>query len=64
MDPGPRPTNAEIAQLVEILEKAGLVEVYLDEEGREAYRLTEDGVLGTCSRWSGGRKPTRSLTPR
>ena len=26
------------------LQDAGLVEVYTDEQGREAYRLTEDGV--------------------
>ena len=44
MDPGPRPTNAETAQLVAMLQDAGLVEVYTDEQDREAYRLTEDGV--------------------
>ena len=40
----PRPTNAEMAQLVAMLEEAGLVEVYEDDEGRETYRLTDDGV--------------------
>jgi hypothetical protein len=44
MDPGPRPTSAEMAQLVALLEERDLVEVYLDDEGREAYRLTEEGV--------------------
>ena len=40
----PRPTNAELAQLVAMLEGAGLVEVYVDDEGREVYRLTDEGV--------------------
>jgi hypothetical protein len=44
MDPDPRPTNAEIAQLVGLLEERGLVEVYVNDEGREAYRLTDEGV--------------------
>ena len=44
MDAGPRPTNAEVAQLVAMLKDAGLVQVYTDEQGREAYRLTEEGV--------------------
>jgi len=34
----PRPTNAEMAQLVAMLEESGLIEVYVDEQGREAYR--------------------------
>ena len=42
--PGPRPTNAEMAQLVAMLQERGLIEVYTDELGREAYRLTEDGM--------------------
>ncbi len=33
-----------MAQLVAMLEDAGLVEVCVDEEGRETYRLTEDGA--------------------
>jgi DNA-binding PadR family transcriptional regulator len=33
-----------MAQLVAMLEDAGLVEVYVDDQGRETYRLTEDGV--------------------
>ena len=33
-----------MARLVAMLEDAGLVEVYTDEQGREAYRLTENGV--------------------
>jgi hypothetical protein len=33
VDAGPRPTNAEMAQLVAMLEERGLVEVYLDELG-------------------------------
>jgi hypothetical protein len=33
-----------MAQLVAMLEDAGLVEVYTDDQGREVYRLTEDGV--------------------
>ena len=33
-----------MAQLVALLEDAGLVEVDMDKEGREAYRLTEVGV--------------------
>ena len=58
--PGPRPTNAETAQLVAMLEDAGLVVVYTDEQGQEAYRLTELGYESdTCSRWSKGRTPTR-----
>lgn len=41
-----RPTNAEMAQLVAMLQDAGLVEVYGDDEGHESYRLTADGVRG------------------
>jgi hypothetical protein len=33
-----------MAQLVALLEERGLIEVYVDDEGREAYRLTEEGV--------------------
>jgi hypothetical protein len=44
MDPGLRPTNAEMARLVALLEDRGLVEVYLDMHGRETYRLTEHRV--------------------
>ena len=44
--PSPRPTNAEMAQFVAMFQDAGLLEVYTDEQGREAYRLTEDGVPG------------------
>jgi DNA-binding PadR family transcriptional regulator len=44
VDAGPRPTNAEMAQLVALLEERGLIEVYLGDQGREAYRLTEEGV--------------------
>ena len=40
----PRPTNAEMAQLVGMLQDAGLVEVIEDDAGLEAYRLTDDGV--------------------
>ena len=35
---------AEMDQLVAMLEEAGLVQVFVDDEGRGAYRLTEDGV--------------------
>ena len=35
---------AEMAQLVAMLEERGLIEVYTEEDGREAYRLTEEGV--------------------
>ena len=38
------PTNAEMAQLVAMLEERGLVQVYLNEEGQETYRLTDEGV--------------------
>jgi DNA-binding PadR family transcriptional regulator len=44
MDADPRLTNAEVAQLVAMLEDANLVEPYTDQQGREYYRLTEDGV--------------------
>jgi hypothetical protein len=43
-DPGPCPTNAEMSQLVAMLQERGLIEVYTDEQGREAYRLTNEGV--------------------
>jgi DNA-binding PadR family transcriptional regulator len=33
-----------MAQLVAMVQDAGLVEVHTDEQGREAYRLTEQGV--------------------
>jgi hypothetical protein len=33
-----------MARLVALLEERGLLEVYEDDEGREAYRLTEEGV--------------------
>ena len=33
-----------MAQLVAMLEDAGLLEVDTDEQGREAYWLTEEGV--------------------
>ena len=46
MDPGPRPANAEMDAIVAMLQDAGLVEVYVEDDGHEAYRLTEDGVLG------------------
>ena len=37
-----------MAQFVAMLEDAGLVEVYLNDEGQEAYRLTGEGVrVGT-----------------
>jgi hypothetical protein len=35
-----RPANAEMAQLVAMLEEAGVVEVFVDDDGHEAYRLT------------------------
>jgi DNA-binding PadR family transcriptional regulator len=44
MDPVPRPTNAEMAQLVALLEERGLVEVYVNDDGQEVYRLTDEGV--------------------
>ena len=60
MGPDPRPTNAEMAQLVAMLEDAGLVEVYTEDEGREAYRLTEEeSESGTCSLWSSERTRIR-----
>jgi hypothetical protein len=36
--------NPEIAQLIAMLEERGHVEAYVDEQGREVYRLTEEGV--------------------
>jgi hypothetical protein len=39
----PRPTNAEMAQLLAMAEEAGLVEVFVDDDGREAYQITDDG---------------------
>jgi hypothetical protein len=44
MDALPEFTNAEMAQLVEVLEARGLIEVYVGDDGREVYRLTEEGV--------------------
>jgi hypothetical protein len=43
-DPESHPTDAEMAQPAAMLEERGLIEVYVDEEGREAYRLTVEGV--------------------
>lgn len=37
-------TNAEMAQLVAMLKDVGLVEVFVDDDGHEGYRLTDDGV--------------------
>jgi hypothetical protein len=46
-------------QLVAMLQERGLIEVYVDDQGREAYRLTDEGVkVGTCSPWSPERTPT------
>jgi hypothetical protein len=39
-----RPTHAQLAQLDAMLQERGPIEVYVDELGREAYRLTEEGV--------------------
>jgi hypothetical protein len=33
-----------MAQLTALFDTAGLVEVYADEQGREMYRLTDEGV--------------------
>ena len=44
----------EMAQLVALLEERGLVEVYLDEQGREAYRLTEGGRSGRDTKLATG----------
>lgn len=33
-----------MAQLVAMLQERGLIEVYLDDQARETYRLTEEGV--------------------
>jgi hypothetical protein len=38
------PTNAEMAQLVAMLEDCRIVEVYLNDEGQGTYRITEAGV--------------------
>lgn len=35
---------AERAHLVAMLQDAGLVEVLVDDDGHEAYRLTDDGA--------------------
>ena len=43
-DPGIRPTNAEMAQRVLLLGSAGPIQVYVNDAGQEAYRLTEEGV--------------------
>jgi hypothetical protein len=42
--PGPRPSDLEMAQFVALLEARGLLEVYTDDRGQEAYRLTADGI--------------------
>jgi hypothetical protein len=44
MDQGPHVTNAEMAQLVALLKERGLIEIHTDEQGRQVYRLTDDGV--------------------
>ena len=44
MDPRDHPTDADMAQLVALLEERGLVEVYLDDDGQASYRLTAEGV--------------------
>ena len=41
MEPGARPTNAEMAQLVGMLRERGLIGVYTDDQRHEAYGLTE-----------------------
>ena len=62
MDPGPRPTNAEMAQLVAMLQDAGLVDIYTDDAGCEAYRLTEDGVrVGHMLAMAGGEDADKVL---
>ena len=33
-----------MAQLVAMLQERGLIEVYTDDQGRETYRLTAEGV--------------------
>ena len=43
-DLDPPPTDAEIAVYVALMEERGLLEVHTDEQGREGYRLTEDGI--------------------
>jgi hypothetical protein len=43
-DNGRRPTNTEMSQLVALLGERELIEVDTDDRGREAYRLTEEGV--------------------
>ena len=59
-DAGPRPTHAQIAQFVPSLQDRGLVEVYTDEQGREAYRLTEDGLrVGSMLAMVGARTRKR-----
>ena len=48
MDLDPPPTTAEIALYLALMEKRGLIEVHRDAQGREGYRLTEDGLrVGT-----------------
>lgn len=46
--------DADTDAIVAELEKAGLIEVYINEEGKEAYRLTEQGErVGTALAMAG-----------
>ena len=37
------PTISQLTAFASLLERAGLLEIAMDEEGREGYRLTADG---------------------
>src|SRR5688572_16719888 len=59
--PHDRAKPEELSRLASMLEDAGLLEVYTDQKGREAYRLTEDGVrVGAATR----RQAARELEPQ
>ena len=42
-DPGTQAEDDELLRLVQVLEEAGLAEVYEREDGTAAVRLTEEG---------------------
>src|SRR4026209_2639812 len=58
-DPGPRPTNAEMAQVVAMLQERCLIEVYPTARvARRTGSPRKASVWATCSRWS--RASTRT----
>jgi DNA-binding MarR family transcriptional regulator len=54
--------DVEVDRLVEMLSDAGLLEAYVNEEGKDALRLTERGrELRTALTMDGGGDPEAAL---